>query len=65
MQQMIRMIHIGVGAGQVCPVLNRPLFRKKLVGVTIITINSMQRYMANSACSISLDMLLTEEQKTS
>ena len=31
---------IGVGAGPVGPVLTGPLFRKKLVGVTIITINT-------------------------
>ena len=32
--------YIGVGAGLVGPVLTGPLFRKKLVGVTIITINT-------------------------
>jgi len=50
---------IGVGAGQVGPVLTRPLFCKKLVGVTIITINTcvlvlQQQHavlVANSACS--------------
>ena len=31
---------IGIGAGQVGPVLTGPLFHKKLVGVTIITINT-------------------------
>jgi len=44
---------IGVGAGQVGPVLTGPLFRKKLVGVTIITINTCVLVRA-CACSSSM-----------
>jgi len=56
-------VTIGVGVGPVGPVLTGPLFHKKLVGVTIITINtcvlvrafsSSMHYavlVANSACS--------------
>jgi len=44
--------YIGVGAGQVGPVLTGPLFRKKLVGVTIITINTCVLVRA-AACSTS------------
>ena len=44
---------IGVGAGPVGPVLTRPLFRKKLVGVTIITINTCVLVRAAAACSAS------------
>ena len=44
---------IGVGAGQVGPVLTRPLFRKELVGVTIITINTCVLVRAAAACSAS------------
>ena len=42
---------IGVGAGPVGPVLTGPLFRKKLVGVTIITINTCVLVRAAAACS--------------
>jgi len=44
---------IGVGAGQVGPVLTGPLFRKKLVGVTIIAINTCVLVRAAAACSAS------------
>jgi len=44
---------IGVGAGQVGPVLTGPLFRKKLVGVTTITINTCVLVRAAAACSAS------------
>jgi len=46
-------IGIGVGAGPVGPVLTGPLFRKKLVGVTIITINTCVLVRAAAACSTS------------
>ena len=42
---------IGVGASPVGPVLTGPLFRKKLVGVTIITINTCVLVRAAAACS--------------
>ena len=45
--------NIGVGAGPVGPVLTGPLFRKKLVGVTIITINTCVLVHAAAACSAS------------
>jgi len=45
--------YIGVGAGQVGPVLTGPLFRKKLVGVTIITINTCVLVRAAAASSAS------------
>ena len=45
--------NIGVGAGPVGPVLTGPLFRKKLVGVTIITINTCVFVHAAAACSTS------------
>ena len=45
--------HIGVGAGQVGLVLTGPLFRKKLVGITIITINTCVLVRAAAACSAS------------
>ena len=44
---------IGIGAGQVGPVLTGPLFRKKLVGVTIITITTCVLVRAAAACSAS------------
>ena len=44
---------IGVGAGPVGPVLTGPLFHKKLVGVTIITINTCVLVRAAAACSTS------------
>jgi len=44
---------IGVGAGQVGPVLTGPLLRKKLVGVTIITINTCVLVRAAASCSAS------------
>jgi len=44
---------IGVGAGPVGPVLTGPLFRKKLVGVNIITINTCVLVRAAAACSTS------------
>jgi len=46
-------LYIGVGAAQVGPVLTGPLFRKKLVGVTIITINTCVLVHAAAACSTS------------
>jgi len=57
---------IGVGAGQVGPVLTGPLFHKKLLGVTIITINTcvldvQQQHavpVANSACSRACNLFL-------
>ena len=49
----IKLLIIGVGAGQVGPVLTGPLFRKKLVGVTIITINTCVLVRAAAAYSAS------------
>ena len=51
--QQLLFISIGVGAGQVGPVLTGPLFHKKLVGVTIITINTCVLVRAAAACSAS------------
>ena len=42
---------IGVGASHVGPVLTGPLFCEKLVGVTIITINTCVLVCAAAACS--------------
>ena len=52
-QLQLAALSIGVGAGQVVPVLTGPLFRKKLVGVTIITINRCVLVRAAAACSAS------------
>ena len=48
-----KVVVIGVGACQVGPVLTGPLFRKKLVGVTIITISMCVLVRAPAACSAS------------
>ena len=46
--------HMGIGAGQVGPVLTGPLFHRKLVGITIITINTCVLVRAAAAaCSAS------------
>ena len=49
---------IGVGAGQVGPVLTGPLFRKKLVGITIITINTCVLVRAAAANTISTSLYI-------
>ena len=45
--------HMGIGAGQVGPVLTGPLFHRKLVGITIITITTCVLVRAAAACSAS------------